>query len=147
VNRGTVYLHYSDKYDLLDKCIDDHINELISLCMIRETNPVSQGMVHEPTPVFDYFRDNFSFFSAMFSSQRAFLFRDRLLHFFSASLKDKMKRLDETLYIDSELNAQFMASAFIGILEWWIRHEMPHSTPFMADQVRKLFEKNQVYSK
>jgi hypothetical protein len=40
-----------------------------------------------------------------------------------------------------------MASAFIGIVEWWIRHQMPHSTQFMADQVRNLFEKNQVYPK
>jgi AcrR family transcriptional regulator len=25
VNRGTIYLHYTDKYDLLNKCIDDHL--------------------------------------------------------------------------------------------------------------------------
>ncbi|WP_025690777.1 TetR/AcrR family transcriptional regulator [Paenibacillus zanthoxyli] len=147
VNRGTVYLHYSDKYDLLDKCIEDHINELISLCKKREANPVSQGMVQEPKPVFDYLRDNFPFFSAMFSNQRAFLFRDRLLNFISVSLMDKMERPDNRPVIDNELKAQFMASAFIGIVEWWIRHQMPHSTQFMADQVRNLFEKNQVYPK
>ena len=28
VNRGTIYLHYQDKFDLLDKLIETHINEL-----------------------------------------------------------------------------------------------------------------------
>ncbi|MDR6880346.1 TetR/AcrR family transcriptional regulator [Bacillus sp. 3255] len=145
VNRGTVYLHYKDKYDLLDTCIEDHINELISLCKNRETDTVSQGMVHDPKPVFDFFRDNFPFFSAMFSNQRVFLFREQLLNFISVNLMMKMKRHDNKPDVDSELKAQFMASAFIGIVEWWIRHQMPHSTQFMADQVRNLFEKNQIY--
>ncbi len=32
VNRGTVYLHYTDKFDLLDKCIGDHLNQMIESC-------------------------------------------------------------------------------------------------------------------
>lgn len=145
VNRGTVYLHYKDKYDLLDACIEEHINDLISLCKTREGHTANQGMAGEPKPVFDYIRDHFPFFSAMFSNQRAFLFRERLLNFISVAIKVKMERPDMQPDIDDELKAQFMASAFIGIVEWWIRHRMPHSAQFMADQVRALFEKNQVY--
>ncbi|NQX61217.1 TetR/AcrR family transcriptional regulator [Paenibacillus qinlingensis] len=147
VNRGTVYLHYSDKYDLLDTCIEEHINELISLCTKREDDTVNQAMVQEPKPVFDYFREHFPFFSAMFSNQRAFLFRDQLLNFISVNLMIKMERPDNLPIIDNKIKAQFMASAFIGIVEWWIRHHMPQSTQFMADQVRNLFENNQVYPK
>lgn len=146
VNRGTIYLHYSDKYDLLDKCIEDHINELISLCTKREIHIDNQGMVQDPKPIFDYFHDHFPFFSAMFSNQRVFLFREQLLTFISVNLMAKMKKPDNQTDIDHELKAQFMASAFIGIVEWWIRHQMPHSTQFMAEQVRNLFENNQVYT-
>jgi AcrR family transcriptional regulator len=32
VNRGTVYLHYVDKYDLLDHCIETHVNQSSSRC-------------------------------------------------------------------------------------------------------------------
>lgn len=145
VNRGTIYLHYTDKYDLLDKCIEEHINELVSLCKRWEVNEVNIELIHEPKPFFDYLRDHFPFFSSMFSNQRVFVFRDRLQQFISVSLMDKMNKLGNKSDVESELNAQFMASAFIGIVEWWIRHQMPHSTDFMADQVRKLFEKNQIY--
>lgn len=145
VNRGTVYLHFADKYDLLDKCMEDHIREIVSLCTKREVHPASPGMIRDPRPVFDYFRDHFPFFSAMFSNLRAAFFRERLLHFISDSLMDKRNHPEHKQAVDKELNAQFMASAFIGIAEWWIRHRMPHSAAFMADQVKQLFEKNQVY--
>ncbi|WP_025694100.1 TetR/AcrR family transcriptional regulator [Paenibacillus durus] len=113
VNRGTVYLHYSDKYDLLDKCIEDHINELISLCKKREANPGSQGMVQEPKPVFDYLRDNFPFFSAMFSNQRAFLFRERLLNFISVNLMDKMERPLQNILSSEKLDFKnFLCSPY-----------------------------------
>ncbi|SDW02873.1 TetR/AcrR family transcriptional regulator [Paenibacillus sp. CF384] len=146
VNRGTVYLHYTDKYDLLDHCMEDHINALISRCKNREVSKSSHGMVQEPKPVFDYLQDHFSFFFTTFSNQRVFLFRDRLLHFIVVNLMDKMEQPDNPPVVDKELKAQFLASAFIGIVEWWIRQRMPHSSQFMAEQVKHLFEKNQVYS-
>ena len=32
VNRGTIYLHYTDKFDLLDKLIEEHMDDLRELC-------------------------------------------------------------------------------------------------------------------
>src|ERR1700730_9494733 len=32
VSRGTIYLHYLDKFDLLDKLIEEHINEMGEIC-------------------------------------------------------------------------------------------------------------------
>ncbi|WP_230137503.1 TetR/AcrR family transcriptional regulator, partial [Peribacillus frigoritolerans] len=32
INRATVYLHYLDKFDLLDKIIEEHINNMVNLC-------------------------------------------------------------------------------------------------------------------
>jgi AcrR family transcriptional regulator len=144
VNRGTIYLHYSDKYDLLDKCIEEHLNRLITFCSANELHPATT-MVSDLQPVFDYFAANFLFFSAMFSNQRTSVFRDRLRHFISANVKEKLDKQHQQPDIDNELNAEFMSSAFIGILEWWVRNQMPHSSAYMAEQVRKLYEKNEVF--
>jgi AcrR family transcriptional regulator len=35
VSRGTIYLHYLDKYDLLDKLITEHIEELRDMVQIN----------------------------------------------------------------------------------------------------------------
>ena len=32
INRGTVYLHFVDKYDILEKCIDKYLEELTIHC-------------------------------------------------------------------------------------------------------------------
>ena len=32
VNRGTIYLHYLDKFDLLDKVMEEHINNMGEFC-------------------------------------------------------------------------------------------------------------------
>jgi len=36
VNRGTVYSHYVDRFDLLNQCIENHINKLFETCQARE---------------------------------------------------------------------------------------------------------------
>ncbi|BBI33602.1 TetR/AcrR family transcriptional regulator [Cohnella abietis] len=145
VNRGTIYLHYIDKYDLLDKCIEEHLRRLITFCSRNELNQEITPLVSDLKPVFDYFGTNYLFFSAMLNNQRTSVFRERLQHFVSVNLKEKLDRQDLQPEIDNELNAQFMASAFVGILEWWIRNKMPHTPEYMAEQVRKLYEKNEVF--
>lgn len=32
VNRGTFYLHYMDKYDLLDQYIEEHLSKMMNSC-------------------------------------------------------------------------------------------------------------------
>ncbi|MBM7651138.1 AcrR family transcriptional regulator [Neobacillus cucumis] len=55
VNRGTIYLHYMDKYDLLDKMIEEHINNLRELC-----HAASEMTFQEGNYVwFEYFEDNY----------------------------------------------------------------------------------------
>jgi AcrR family transcriptional regulator len=143
VNRGTFYLHYIDKYDLLDKCIDDHLSKLIAFCNLNEINLGRITTVSELKPVFVYFEENFLFFSTSLSNRRTSVFRERLLQFVSTNVKKKLDMQDLHPEIDNELNAQFMASAFVGIVEWWIQHKMPHPPEFMAEQLWRLFERNE----
>ncbi|MGO4543484.1 TetR/AcrR family transcriptional regulator [Paenibacillus sp. 2TAB23] len=145
VNRGTVYLHYSDKYDLLDKSIEEHLNKLITFCSANETKVGDGTLISDLLPVFVYFEKNYMFFSAMLSNQRTTVFRARLLAFISANVKEKLHKQEPQSDIDNELKAQFMASAFVGMVEWWIQHQMPHSTSFMAEQLWKLFAKNDIF--
>jgi AcrR family transcriptional regulator len=146
VNRGTVYLHYTDKYDLLDKCIEDHLNQLIAFCSLDENSTGNTTLNNDLTPIFIYFEGNFTFFSSLFAHQRTFVFRERLLAFITLNVKKKLEMHNLDSKIDHELNAHFMASAFVGIVEWWIQHAMPHPPSFMADQLRRLFEKNDIYA-
>lgn len=43
VSRGMIYLHYVDKYDLLDKLIETHFNELRDRCKASADLDLSTG--------------------------------------------------------------------------------------------------------
>lgn len=146
VNRGTIYLHYLDKYDLLDKCIEEHLKRLISFCSHNENHGGELTLNRDLEPVFAYFAENFPFFSTLLSNKKSSAFRERLMFFVSASLLRKLEAQGGKTEIDHELNAQFMSSAFVGIVEWWILHRMPHPPEYMAGQLLKLFTKNEIYS-
>ncbi|WP_268795939.1 TetR-like C-terminal domain-containing protein [Paenibacillus sp. Root444D2] len=63
----------------------------------------------------------------------------------AANVKEKIDRQEITQGLDKELITRFMASAFVGTVEWWILNNMPHSPQIMAEQVWRLFEKNDIY--
>ncbi|OBZ16465.1 TetR-like C-terminal domain-containing protein [Bacillus sp. FJAT-26390] len=119
---------------------------LITFCSANEINQGEATLINDLKPVFNYFEENILFFSAMLSNKRTSVFRERLLTFVSANVKEKLDRQESKPSIDNELNAQFMASAFIGILEWWIQHKMPHPPAYMADQLSRLLERNEINS-
>jgi AcrR family transcriptional regulator len=142
VNRGTVYLHYSDKYELLDKSIETHMGELLTFCNLHDVGPEPASQ----TPVFDrifrFFEENFPFFETLFAGQRSFVFRDRLLAFLAESVERKLNAKSGASSSDNEIKAQFLASSFTGVVEWWIRRRMPHPPSHMAEQLTVLFERN-----
>jgi hypothetical protein len=46
----------------------------------------------------------------------------------------------------NEIVIQFMASAFVGVVEWWIKNNMPRSPQYMAQHLWDIFEKQQLFS-
>lgn len=145
INRGTIYLHYKDKYDLLDKCIDDHLSNMFISCKPINILREKVDLISELKPVFTYFEANFLFFSAMLSTNRTAVFRERMQQTVAANIKENLDIQDFNQEMDKELMVQFMTSAFVGTVEWWILNKMPLSPQIMAEQVWKLFERNHIY--
>lgn len=96
-------------------------------CNMTRTPDGDVGLISEMKPVFLYFEQNFLFFSAMLANQRTTIFRERLLEIVSANVIRKLemeKSVPEGM--DEQLIAHFMASSFVGTVEWWIQKRMPH---------------------
>lgn len=149
VNRGTIYLHYTDKYDLLNKCINDHLDKMILSCtftkFIQENVEVIEA-IEALKSLFIYIQENFLFFSSMLSSQKTSLFRERIQKILTSTIQEKIDMQGINQDMDKEVIIQFTSTAFIGTLEWWIMNRMPHSPEYMAEQVWKLFERNNIGS-
>jgi AcrR family transcriptional regulator len=139
VSRGTIYLHYMDKYHLLDKLIESHIEELRVRCeAAAEMDFVSGSLIWT-----EYFESNYSFFSMMLASKGAPYFRNRFVDFLLEEFRDEV---DITKGINQGLNkdliVRFVASAYVGVVEWWFTNEKPISHQELAEQLGTLLERN-----
>lgn len=64
INRATVYLHYLDKFDLLDKMIEEHILNMSTICETEADLDWFESTVH----CIEYLEENYLFFSTMLAS-------------------------------------------------------------------------------
>jgi len=136
VNRGTIYLHYQDKYDLLDKLIEAHLNELGEMDRWACEMDWCDALV----PYFEYFAENYMFFSAMLASKGApSSFRTRLLASFMEGFKGEIDRESgRNTDVSDDVMLQYAGTAYVGVIEWWIRNGMPYPPKAMAKQVGTL---------
>lgn len=139
VNRGTVYLHYSDKFNLLDKLMEEHIDTLRNVC---ET----QGdMEWKPATAvfFEYFERNYLFFSTMLASQGSHSFRARFLEFLIEEFKLEVDTtVGKNRGFKQDIVVHFIGTAYVGVLEWWLSNGMPYSPQVIAEQLGGLLERN-----
>jgi AcrR family transcriptional regulator len=139
VSRGTIYLHYVDKYDLLDKLIEEHINEMREIC----ESSSEMEFIDANLPWFEYLEKNYLFFSTMLASKGAPSFRSQFNEFLIEEFKNEVditKGKNHRLIEDVIL--QFIVTAYVGIVEWWFKNGMPYPPHVMAEQVGILLERN-----
>lgn len=139
INRGTIYLHYQDKFDLLDKLIEAHINELREMgdwaCKLDWSNAL--------LPFFEYFEKNYLFFSTMLASKGAPSFRNRLIAFVMIGFKEEIdKESGRNTDLNEDVMLQYAGTAYVGVIEWWIRNGMPYSPKVIAKQVGALLDRS-----
>lgn len=138
VHRATIYLHYTDKFDLLDKLIEEHINNM------KDINQYACEMEWSEANLvyFEYFERHYLFFSTMLASKGAPSFRARFLEFLIEEYKGELNMNEERNQgLDELIVGSFMGTAFVGIVEWWITNGMPHPPHVMANQVGVLLER------
>lgn len=129
MNRGTFYLHYTDKYALLAQCIDDHLSGMFNSSGFSKF--VEQGV-----------EENFSLFFSLLSNRRTPTFRERMLLVITSVIQDMVDMGGVNQNMDKALIVDFMALAFVGTVENWIINEMPQSPQLMADQMWILLQRN-----
>jgi AcrR family transcriptional regulator len=143
VSRGTVYLHYTDKFDLLDQCIKTHLVQLVDSCLpCGSTGLFPSKDALEYT--FRYLSGHAFFYAAVLANKGVPAFRNRLQ---AALLRGLDKQIDMSGInrdMNKEMMAQFLASAIGGMIEWWITRSMPCSEAEIAGQLWTLLERNQM---
>ena len=146
INRGTIYLHYTDKFDLLDKCIDEHLSNMLNFCNSTKTGEERLNIFHSLLPMFKYFEENYLLYSSMLSNKGISCFHDKMMRMSINGINELINLGKINQEYNKDVDIQFMASAFVGTVEWWIENDMPHSPQFMAQRLWNIFESNQFFN-
>jgi AcrR family transcriptional regulator len=137
INRGTVYLHYMDKFDLLDKCIESYVEPLLQHCVDTadtKTNAIALQSI------FEYLEKNFTIYKLLLSNEGAGFFRNRLYAIITQSLTEVVALKPENISFSNGVTIHFLTSGFIGVLEWWVNNSMPCNVQEITDQIIFLIE-------
>ncbi|MEH7627329.1 TetR/AcrR family transcriptional regulator [Bacillus inaquosorum] len=139
VGRRTVYDHYLDKFDLLDKLIEEHINELRNIC-----ESASEMSFTECTLMwFEYFEQHSSFFSTMLASKGDSVFRSQFLKFVIEELEVEVDMTKEgNKGLSKDLILKFFGAAIVEIVESWFTNGLFEPTQVVAEQVGILLDRN-----
>jgi len=137
INRGTFYLHYVDKFDLLDKCIETYVEPLLQQC--ANTTDTSTDAIALQS-IFEYLEKNFTIYKLLLSNEGAGFFSNRLYSIIAQSLTEVITLKPENNAFSNGVTIHFLTSGFIGILEWWVNNSMPCNVQEITDQLMFLIE-------
>ena len=137
INRGTVYLHYIDKFDLLDKCIDSYVEMLINHCANHTDMSLNASAFQS---IFEYLERNFTVYKLFFSNEGFGFFRSRLYAIIAQTVTEVIGIKSENDAFSNGVTTHFLASGFIGVLEWWINHSMPSTVHEITEQLMFMLE-------
>ena len=136
ISRKTFYLHYLDKYDLLDTILNQELENLEEICEQKK----EKGFIEGTVIWFNYFDQHKDFFSALFKSQITVSFRNKLLDFMMNQFRRKIN--NTTSEKDPEILIKFLSMAVLGIIESFVLDELNLSTDEIAKQVGELLINN-----
>lgn len=136
VNRGTFYLHYIDKFDMMDQLIDEILQNILTL--LKEGNPqTKEDALPSIVKIFEYLKEDFDFIHAM--TLNRFNYTTKLIHDFLYELTKQITPIQETIQSVYPLPADYATEVFIysnsAIFIHWIQKGAVES----PEEIAKIF--------
>jgi AcrR family transcriptional regulator len=144
LNRATFYLHYQDKHELLVKSLHDAIDELMADI---GASPDEQGQLvidESPRPikaVFEHVAQHAQFYRVMLSAEGVPAFSAGVREYMATITLRWLSALQPHPHqsrVPLEIVANSLSWSLLGVLIWWLEHDMPHPPDYMAEQFRLL---------
>jgi len=143
VNRGTIYSHYADKYDLMNKCLESQLEQLIDNCseIPDKSEPNSSKMSLLRT--LELLEENAHFYKTILRNTALLSFRNQLQEMLNKQVKVQLFTSSLTLdELSVEISAQFLSSATVGVIEWWLTHSNPCSAQEINEKLWSMLDLN-----
>lgn len=112
INRVTMYKHFSDKYDVLDQCIDDKLSLFLADCGSDEMEKLTLN-------AFEYLHYDRSTLNLLLKAAGPGVLQKKFASSFNGN--DNLKGIiNSGTHLYSEMKTQYLISALSGVFEWWL---------------------------
>jgi len=140
VARTTFYLHYKDKDELLFEGMREIYDDLVmKICdyqdgIFNATQPTGYA------PHIDHIADHADFYRVMLSERGGSAFLMRVRDYLAEAMlehgvKPTIEQTKLTPKIPLEMIAYSMAGSFIGMIKWWLDHDMAMPADELAESI------------
>ncbi|MFD1738242.1 TetR/AcrR family transcriptional regulator [Bacillus salitolerans] len=148
INRATFYLHYQDKYDLLDQISNTYLKELMDVMNI--SFHLKNGEVNVKrfkitlNRVFTNINENREFYRVMLGPNGIPDFTGKVEKFLFEKFKGSFSTIVgdfSKLALPADFILHFISSAYIGVLKWWLYADDHYSPDYMAEHLANIITK------
>lgn len=150
INRGTFYLHYLDKFDLMEKLEDETIHDLEQI-LLNDAPTISEEGLVELIPydlilkALEYVRADFAFISALSGKNGdprfSELVKDVLGEMVDAKITMSGNLKFSKHQLPEDYATEILLSSVVSIIMLWIRKggvEEPKEVAAMIEQAKKI---------
>ncbi|MEK5040408.1 TetR/AcrR family transcriptional regulator [Sporosarcina sp. FSL K6-3457] len=144
-NRGTFYIHYKDKIDLLEALYQDAIEGLHQALMLPYKGidkVILNGVVPSTTLIFEHIEKNKKLFKALDLIRKNPDLYNRLEQMFwnLFTTEIQFERESESEFeTEYEIFLSYQIHATLGVLKFWIKKDFNYSSKFMSEQLTSFY--------
>lgn len=143
LNRATFYLHYLDKDQLLEEMLDEALEDLRVSVQVKDIEFKYES--DNPHPIFirlfTKMIENNRFYKIMLVQEKVPYFTEsvrEILETFVARGTQYMVENKIEFNVPKEISIAYIASAYLGVISWWLKNEMPYTPVYMAKQLTRM---------
>lgn len=140
LNRATFYLHYYDKEELLQTCLNDALEVLEESVRIPEAE--FKYLSNEPHPVFirmfELMMKHGRFYKIMLADNKIPYFSSQVIKIIERFVRSASEYLEKDgieKNVPNEIAVAYISSAYLGVIIWWLKNDMPYTPTYMSTQL------------
>lgn len=138
LNRATFYLHYRDKDDLLLNVFDELVDKIVPAPSMEFDPEHPETSTPNIERIFDHIAEHASFYHAMLGEAGAPFIAARVREYIEGLGMNWLQFLqpdEENAPVPLDIAVNYIGSAYLGVIFWWLDNGMPYSSRYMADRL------------
>lgn len=143
LNRATFYLHYYDKDELLEQLLDEALQNLRASVEVKDVEYRYDS--NHPHPIFirlfEKMTERNRFYQIMLACEKVPSFTDSAEEIIATLVRDGMQYMIDDhieLNVRVDIANAYTTSAYLGVIIWWLKNDMPYTPTYMATQLTRM---------